>query len=143
MMTRIAPSMSMMALGLLLASALALSLTMFGSTSERGISVRPAEAASPVGVTARCDGDPESVRVVNNTRRRINVRTVGSIYRPYDFEPITFNRTLRRGRAITFESGPSANGNVMTKKYIFNSDVGSKEGARVVTSVGPFVDRCG
>jgi len=53
----------------------------------------------------------------------------GSIYRSYDFEPITVDRTLRRGRSITFESGPAANGYVLTKQYIFNSDVGSKEGA--------------
>ena len=143
MITRIAPSMSMIALGLLLASALALALMMFGSPTERGITVRPAEAAPNVGVIAMCDGNPESVRVVNNTNHRIMVKTVGSVYRPYDFEPITFNLTLRRGRAITFESGPRANGNVLTKQYIFNSDVGSREGARVATSVGRFVDRCG
>ena len=143
MIRRIAPSMSMMALGLLLASALALALMMFGPASERGISARPAQAAPNVGVIARCDGNPESVRVVNNTNHRIKVKNVGSIYRPYDFEPITVNQTLRRGRAITFESGPRANGNVLTKQYIFNSDVGSREGARVATSVGRFVDHCG
>ena len=78
----------------------------------------------------------------NNTRQRIEVRRVGSIYRPYDFEPIAVNRTLRRGRTITFQSGPAANRNVLTKQYIFNSDVGSREGARVSTSVGRFADRC-
>ena len=46
--------------------------------------MRPAEAASRV--TARCDGKPERVIVANNTRR-IEVRTVGSIYRPRPDEP--------------------------------------------------------
>lgn len=142
-MRRIAPSMSMMTLGLLLASALALALMMFGSATERGISVRSAEAASKVRVVARCDGNPEQVLVTNNTRHRIKVRKVGSIYRPYDFEPIRVNKTLRRGKTIIFESGPRANGNVLTKNYIFNSDVGSREGARVATSVGRYADRCG
>ena len=50
--------------------------------------------------------------------------------------------TLRRGRTITFESGPAADHNVISKQYIFNSDVGSKEGARVATSIGRFGDRC-
>jgi len=113
-----------------------------GPASEQGLSVRSADAAPNVKVTTRCDGNPESVRVENNTRRRIEVRAVGSIYRPYDFEPIRVDRTLRRGRAITFESGPRANGNVLTKQYIFNSDVGAREGAGVSTSVGRFVDRC-
>ena len=143
MMTRMAPSLSMMVLGLLLASALAIALMMFGSASEQGISVRPAEAASKVRIVARCDGNPEKVQVTNNTRHRIKIGKVGSIYRPYDFEPISVGKRLGGGRTVTFESGPRANGNVLTKNYIFNSDVGSREGARVGTSVGRFVDRCG
>ncbi len=143
MTTRIAPSISIIAVGLLLASAVALALMMFGPNSERGISARPAEAAANVHVTAKCDGNPEKVLVTNNTHHRIKIRNVGSIYRPYDFEPISVNQRLGGGRTITFESGPSAHGNVLTKQYIFNSDVGSREGARVSTSVGRFVDRCG
>ena len=122
----------------------AITLVVFLGTgaSKAGLSVNLAEAASRVDVTARCDGNPERVIVKNNTRRRITVRRVGSIYRPYSFEPITVNRTLRPGRAITFQSGPAAKRNVLTKQYIFNSDVGSREGARVATSVGRFADRC-
>lgn len=125
-----------------LVGALTLVVLLGPVSPERALSVRPAEAASRVLVTARCDGNPERVIVRNNTRQRIEVRRVGSIYRPYDFEPISVNRTLRRGRAITFQSGPAANRNVLTKQYIFNSDVGSREGARVATSVGRFADRC-
>ena len=47
-----------------------------------------------------------------------------------------------RGASVTFESGYDANHNVLTRQYIFNSDVGSKEGARVTTSIGRYVDRC-
>ena len=110
--------------------------------SGGGLSVRPAEAAPRVNITARCDGNPEKVIVENNTRRRITVNRVGSIYRPYDFEPKSFNKTIRRGRQATFESGPRANQNVISRQYIFNSSVGSREGARVGTSVGRFGDRC-
>jgi hypothetical protein len=125
-----------------LVGALTLVVLLGPVSSERALSVRPAEAAAAVKVTARCDGNPEKVIVTNNTRHRIKVKRVGSIYRPYDFEPITVNRTLRRGRSITFESGPDANHNVLTHQYIFNSSVGTKEGARVATSVGRFADRC-
>lgn len=142
MRRRTAPSMAMIAIAFLLASALALALTMVGSAQQRGISSAPADAAARVNVTARCDGNPERVLVTNNTRHRIKVKRVGSIYRPYDFEPISVNRTLRRGRTITFESGPAANHNVLTKQYIFNSDVGTREGARVATSIGRYGDRC-
>jgi hypothetical protein len=112
------------------------------ASSERGLAVRPAEAASRINATARCDSNPEKVIVENNTRHRIKLKRVTSIYRPYDFEPITVNKTLRRGRQATFESGPAANHNVLTKQYIFNSDVGTREGARVATSIGRFADRC-
>ena len=130
---------------LLLASlvgALTLVVLLGPAPSQKGLSVRTVEAAARVQVTARCDGNPERVIVANNTRRRIEVRRVGSIYRPYSFEPITVNRTLSRGRTITFQSGPAAKRNVLTKQYIFNSDVGTREGARVATSVGRFVGRC-
>jgi hypothetical protein len=111
-------------------------------SSERGLAVSPAEAAARVTVTARCDGNPERVLVSNNTRHRIEVRRVTSIYQPRSNEPFHVDRTLRRGRTITFQSGPAANHNVLTRQYIFNSDVGSKEGARVATSIGRFADRC-
>jgi hypothetical protein len=110
---------------------------------DRGLAVRPAEAAARVNVTARCDGNPERVVVTNNTRHRIEVRRVTSIYQPRSNEPFRVDCTLRRGRSITFESGPAANRNVLTRQYVFNSDVGTKEGARVATSVGRFADRCG
>src|SRR5215217_544716 len=47
-----------------------------------------------------------------------------------------------RGGSITFETSPTANRHVPTEQYNFNSGVGSEEGARVVTSVRPCVDRC-
>jgi hypothetical protein len=49
---------------------------------------------------------------------------------------------VRRSRSITFESGPAANRHVLAKQCIFNTDVGTREGARGATSVGRFVDRC-
>ncbi len=133
-----------MAVGLLLACLLALTLTMLGPTSERGISPRPAEARPPaVTMSVACKATPEITRVKNNRNRSITIRTVGSIYRPYSYEPFRVNRTLRGGGSITFESGSGANGNKLTGSYIYNNDVGSREGARVSTSVGHFTDRCG
>jgi hypothetical protein len=54
------------------------------------------------------------------------------------------DQRLGGGNSITFESGSGANNHVLTKSYIYNNDVGSKEGARVVTKSGSrFVDGCG
>jgi hypothetical protein len=61
---------------------------------------------------------------------------------PRSNEPFRVDRTLRGGASVTFESGYDADHNVLTRQYIFNSDVGSKEGARVATSIGRYVDRC-
>ena len=136
--------MGAVVLGLLLASALALALAMFAPASDRGVSPRPADAATPaVTVSVACKSAPEVTRVKNNRARSITIRTVGSIYRPYSYEPIRVNRTLGGGRTISFESGYGANSNRLTGNYIYNNDVGSKEGAKVSTSVGTFSDRCG
>ena len=143
MVSRIVPSMSTIAVGLLLASLLALALTLVGTSMERGISARPAEAASAVGVTVGCYGNPEITRVKNNTSHRITIKSVGSIYQPRSNEPFHMSRTLRAGRSVAFESGYDANHNTLTHQYIYNNDVRSKEGARIGTSVGRFVDRCG
>ena len=137
--------MSTTALGLLLASALALALTLFAPVSERGVSPRPAEARPPaLTVTVACEATPEKTRVENNRNRAITIKTVGSIYRPYSYEPFRVDRRLGAGRTVTFESGSGANTNKLTGSYIYNNDVGSKEGAKVVTKTGSrFTDRCG
>ncbi len=116
----------------------------FAFTSDvPGVSPRPAEAAPRVAVSVRCDSNPETVRVANNTRRTISVRTVGSVYQPRPEEPFRVNREIRRGRSALFESGPRANGaNELTGNFVFNSDVGRREGVRVATSRGRFLDRC-
>jgi hypothetical protein len=116
---------------------------LFGPVSEQSISPRPAEAAAKVKVSLNCTSNPEKTKVKNNTNRRIKVKKVGSIYRPYSYEPIKVNRALRPGKSITFQSGNSARGrNVLTRNHIYNNDVGKKEGARVATSVGRFNARC-
>ena len=128
---------------LLSALAATLAVTLAGLGTETGLSPRPAEAAPAVKVSVRCDSNPEAVRVTNNSRRAITVRTVGSVYQPRPEEPYRVNRTIKRGKSAVFESAPRADGvNELTGNCIFNSDVGRKEGARVATSVGRFLDRC-
>src|SRR5829696_6653592 len=124
-----------MMLVLLLASALALALTLFTPASERGVAPRPAEARTPaLKVTVACKATPEKTRVENNRNRAITIKTVGSIYRPYSYEPFRMNRRLGGGKSVTFESGSGANHNKLTGSFIYNNDVGSKEGARIVRS---------
>ena len=123
----------------------ALMLSMSGPSLERGLSPRSADAVTPaLTVTVACKANPEVTRVENNRNRKITIKKVGSIYQPRSNEPFTVNRTLRAGGAIRFESGYDADQNVLTRQYIYNNDVGSKEGARVTTASGArFVDRCG
>ena len=119
--------------------------TIAGPTSERGLSPHPAQARPPaLTVTVACKATPEVTRVENNRNRKITIKKVGSIYQPRSNEPFTVNRTLRAGAVIRFESGYDADQNVLTNQYIYNNEVGSKEGARVTTASGArFVDRCG
>jgi hypothetical protein len=132
----------------LLVSALtvALALTMTaGPLSKQGLSPQPAQARLPaLTVTVACKATPERTHIKNNHNRAITIKTVGSIYQPYSYEPFQVNRKLGGGNSVTFESGSGANQNKLTGSFIYNNDVGSKEGARIVTGSGAlFVDRCG
>ena len=119
--------------------------TLMATVSTWGASPRPAEAATSNGVTVNvaCRANPEVTWVKNNRNSRITIGSVGSIYQPRTNEPFRVGRVLRLGRAVRFESGYDADMNVLTRQYIYNNDVGRREGARVRTSVGPIVDRCG
>jgi hypothetical protein len=95
-------------------------------------------------VIVACKDTPERTHIKNSRNRAITIKTVGSLYRPYSYEPFRVNRRLGGGKSVTFESGTGANRNKLTGSYIYNNDVGSNEGARVVTRLGArFVDRCG
>ena len=123
----------------------AFALAMSGPASEQGLLPRPAEAVTPaLTITVACKAAPETTRVKNNRNTAITINTVGSIYQPRSNEPFTVNRRLGGGRSITFESGYDADQNVLTRQYIYNNDVGTQEGARVMTASGTrFIDRCG
>jgi hypothetical protein len=123
----------------------ALVFALAGPTSERGLSPHPAQARPPaLTVTVACKATPEITSVENNRNRAITIKKVGSIHQPRSNEPFAVNRTLRANRTIRFESGYDADQNVLTRQYIYDNEVGSKEGARVTTaSGGRFIDRCG
>jgi hypothetical protein len=123
----------------------ALGLAVAGPSFERGLSPHSAEARTPaITVTVACKATPEATRVKNNRNRTITIKAVGSIYQPFSYEPVRVDRKLGGGKTVTFESGAGADRNVLTGSYIYNNDVGSKEGARVITKAGTrFTDRCG
>jgi hypothetical protein len=127
-----------------LAAALVLTMTS-GPVSKQGLSPQHAQARLPaLTVTVACKATPERTHIKSNRNRAITIKTVGSVYRPYTYEPFRVERRLGGGKSVTFESGSGANHNKLTGSYIYNNDVGSKEGARVVTGSGArFVDRCG
>lgn len=123
----------------------ALVFAMAGPESKQMLAPRPVAAATPaLTVTVACKATPEVTRVKNNRSRAITIQKVGSIYRPFSYEPIKVERRLGGGNTIAFESGRGADKNVLTGAFIYNNDVGSKEGARVITATGAvFRDRCG
>ena len=97
-----------------------------------------------LAVRVDCYSDPERVVVRNTRPYAILITSVGSIYDPYKFEPVDVSYRLAPGATVTFESGHRAERHVLTRYYIFNNDVGAREGARVGTQYyGTFSDRCG
>src|SRR5215212_12037627 len=127
-----------------LTAALVLTMTS-GPVPKQGLPPQPAQASLPaLTVSVACKATPERTHVKNNRNRAITIKTVGSIYRPYSYEPFRMNRRLGGGKSVTFESGSGANHNKLTGSFIYNNEVGRKEGARDVTGSGArFVDRCG
>jgi hypothetical protein len=123
----------------------ALGLAVAGPASELGFFPHPVEARTPaLTVTVACKATPETTRVKNNRNKAITIKAVGSIYQPFSYEPVRVERKLGAGKTVTFESGAGADRNVLTGSFIYNNDVGSKEGARVITKAGTrFTDRCG
>ena len=99
----------------------------------------PAEAGSGVAVRVSCFSNPETTKITNNTGASIKVRTVGSTYQPYSYEPFSVGKTLAPGASVTYQTGRAAFKNVLSRNYIYN-DKGDK--ARVVTTVGTFTKTC-
>jgi hypothetical protein len=109
--------------------------------------VAPALATTPaLSVTAYCYSNPERVVVHNNRTYAITIRTVGSLYQPRSNEPFYVYVKLYPGRTVTFYSGyaaSSTSSRTLTRQYIFNNNVGTTEGARVVATSGYIrTDRC-
>ena len=77
-----------------LTAALVLTMTS-GPVSKQGLSPQPAQARLPaLTVSVACKATPERTHIKNNRNRAMTIKTVGSIYRPYSYEPFKVNRKL-------------------------------------------------
>jgi hypothetical protein len=119
--------------------------TMAAPASKQRLSTHPVQAQSrDLTVTVDCTSNLERTTVKNNSSGIITINTVESIYQPRDNEPFPVNSQLNPGETVTFESGSDATQNVLVNQFIYEDDVGSQEGAKVVTSTGEsFNDLCG
>jgi hypothetical protein len=125
-----------------LVTLLALAAGLATGTAGSAIATTPA-----LSVTAYCYSNPERVVIHNNRTYAITIKTVGSLYQPRSGEPYAVYVKLYGGHSVTFYSGygaSSTSSRTLTRQYIFNNNVGSTEGARVVTTGGYIrTDRCG
>ncbi len=103
-------------------------------------------AKPPVTISLNCTSDPELTGIKNaNPNASVVIKTVGSIYQPRTNEPFYVSKTLAIGGGITYKTGNAAiagASTTLTRSPIYQNDVGSQEGARVVTSAGTVVKRC-
>lgn len=113
------------------------------ATAGTTLPVPRATSAAAIAVRLGCYSDPETVTITNELGRPIWLATIGSLYRPRSNEPFEVGRRLNASGVVTFRSGQRAAGNVLTRQFIFNNDVGRAEGVAIVTSVGAFRQRCG
>jgi phosphate-selective porin len=97
-------------------------------------------AAAAVQITLKCYSNPERTTIANKTNKKITVKTFGSTYKPYGYEPFRLNKSLAAGKSITYQTGYAAKKNELTRNYIYNDN--GRDGAKVVTSVGTFKKHC-
>ncbi len=128
-----------------LISGVVVAFALLAPVSGKGVGPRLADAAAPaVEVRVDCTSNPEITAFKNNTDESFTVEKVGSMYKPRSDEPFVFDVKAELEPGVTgwVETGPKADAYVLTTKYIYNDHVGSREGARVATSVGNFAARC-
>jgi len=104
----------------------------------------PAGAVSRVSNALNCTGNPETIKVTNNTTATITVKTIGSLYQPRSNEPLTVNRSLGGGKSVTFKAGPAetaGSSTTLTRQYIFANGVIS-EGVSVKTNLATYTRKC-
>ena len=139
--------MRILKLPMILAMTLALVVPAYRGPAAVGPARGVASAAVPaITVYAAYYTNPELPRIKNNRTYYITVRAIGSIYQPRSNEPFYKYFKLGPGKTVTFESGYAAtagNHYTLTRQYIYNNSVGTREGAKVITSAGTFYDRCG
>ncbi len=94
-------------------------------------------------VTLNCTSAPEQITVTNNGAVSVVIRTIGSIYRPVSWEPVTVQKSLGAGKSYTWLAGPTATGaNALTNQLFLTNNVWEQEGVVIVTSVGTIRQQC-
>ncbi len=119
----------------------------YGGLVDSSAAYRTWTAKPPVTIILNCYSNPETTRITNNNpRASVTVTSVGSIYQPYSDEPFYVSKSISAGTSITYKTGNAATAGAsttLTRRYIYNNDVGTREGAIVVTPAGTVVRRCG
>ena len=102
-------------------------------------------SSPPIVVTVACQGRPELTTIRNTSPMPVALRTLSSLYRPYDgVEPFALDVTLAPGQTVTYQTGSGASGaGRLYGQPIYNDEEATAEGVRVETSVGTFVQTCG
>jgi lipoprotein-anchoring transpeptidase ErfK/SrfK len=109
---------------------------------------QPVSAAEGVGsngvkIALNCTGNPEKVRVINQTGAAITVLTISTLTDAHPQAPFAVEKRIPAGGTRLWQSGVAAAGNnVLVQDELFTNVAGADEGVNVVTSVGTFAVRC-
>lgn len=126
---------------LLFASLVAAFVSLIASASPT--SAAKGAASNGVTIALNCTGNPEKVRVINETGAPITVHTIASQSDPLPSEPFAVAKRIPAGGTRLWQSGVAATGrNILVRDEIFTNIAGDQEGVNVVTSVGTFAVPC-
>lgn len=102
-----------------------------------------AQTRGPITLTVDCYSTPERTTITNNTNIVLNLSnfTLGSIFQPRVNEPFTLSGVLPIGESQTYETGPGATTNPLSKDEIYD-DTAPTEGVRLTLAGASFEVLC-
>ncbi len=84
-------------------------------------------------ITVDCFSDPETVTVENTGSTPFVVDSITSLNDPRENEPFDVSVEVEAGESVTFESGETADANVLVNQFIFDNEA-DDEGVEVVVN---------
>jgi hypothetical protein len=120
-----------------------LSILVVSGAFARAASAGEGVPDAGIKVSLNCTSSTERIRITNESGSPLVVQSIGTLADPLPGEPFALGARIPAGGTRLWQAGVGASGrHVLARDEIFSNTAGDREGARILTSVGPIVVRC-